>query len=71
MKTYTITILQADAENDITAALTQWQSSGRIRFSENHEAAEPVSEEQAQEMIDEAEIGPYYSEEEAKKILKI
>jgi hypothetical protein len=33
--------------------------------------ATPATEEQVQEIIDEAELGPYYSEKEAKKILNL
>lgn len=59
--------------------LQSLQRKGTLVFEEeltnqehhHSEAATPATEEQVQEIIDEAELGPYYSEQEAKKILHL
>ena len=76
MKTFHIEVANDSEEELITKILENLQQKGMIHFSEipEHEsAARPMraSEEQVHEIIDEAELGPYYSEKEAKDILNL
>lgn len=75
MKTYQITILADTEVENVTKLLSDLAKKGIIEFSEGNvsEKNEPVNatEDLVQEIIDEAEIGPYYSDEEAKKILNL
>ena len=72
MKTYQIKIL-ADANQEmVTGILEDLSQKGFIEYTEEaEEEAVPASEEQVQEIIEEAELGPYYSEKEAKEILNL
>lgn len=76
MKTFHIEVARESEEELITKILENLQQKGMIHFSETNggEANDhPVaaSDEQVQEIIDEAELGPYYSEKEAKNILNL
>ncbi|TDE18518.1 hypothetical protein [Dyadobacter psychrotolerans] len=74
MKTYQIKIL-SDADIELVHnLLNDLANKGTIEISEKNtddEEAEPASEDQVQEIIEESEIGPYYSEKEAKEILNL
>lgn len=76
MKTFHIEVTNESEEELITKILENLQQKGMIKFSEAHVngssyTSVPASEEQVQEIIDEAELGPYYSEKEAKNILNL
>ena len=77
MKTFSITILSDEVEAEVINVLQDLSEKGKINFSEEADANQaetepkPVSEDKAQKMIEDSEIGPYYSEQEAKDILKI
>ena len=76
MKTFQIKVLAQKDEVLVENLLKDLAQKGSIEFSENtQESAEeklhPASENQVQEIIDESEIGPYYSEKEAKDILNL
>ena len=76
MKIFQIKVLAQKDEVLVENLLKDLAQKGSIEFSENtQESAEeklhPASENQVQEIIDESEIGPYYSEKEAKDILNL
>ncbi|NIJ51836.1 hypothetical protein [Dyadobacter arcticus] len=76
MKTFQVTVTSSSVESEIKSFLDSMAQRGVITFKElsdddSPEAATPASEEQVQEMIDEAELKPYYSDSEAKDILKL
>lgn len=81
MKTYRVKAVRESEEQLVLEILQNLQRKGTIVFEEEqpdgkHEntsskAAAPATEEQVQEIIDEAELIPYYSEQEAKKILHL
>lgn len=76
MKTFHIAVTNESEEELIGKILENLQQKGMIKFSEenSHDSDArrvPASEEQVQEIIDEAELGPYYSEQEAKNILNL
>lgn len=76
MKTFRIKILNDETEGHVRQLLAELEANGSIQLSEDQweptsDRRTEVSENQAQEMIEEAELGPYYSEKEAKDILKI
>jgi hypothetical protein len=79
MKTYRVKAVRETEENLVLDILQNLQRKGTIVFEEEHfegksnrsKEATPATEEQVQEIIDEAELGPYYSEQEAKKILHL
>ncbi|SKB56474.1 hypothetical protein [Dyadobacter psychrophilus] len=76
MKTFHIEVTNESEEELITKILENLKQKGMIDFTEQHQdspnsKAVPASEEQVQEIIDEAELGPYYSEKEAKNILNL
>jgi len=76
MKTFHIEVTNESEEELITKILENLKQKGMINFTgEHHDNASgkrvPASEEQVQEIIDEAELGPYYSEKEAKNILNL
>lgn len=74
MKTYRVkTVGKSDTEL-VESVLRSLQQKGIIVFEEENTGPKetaPATEEQVQEIIDEAEIGPYYSESEARKILNL
>lgn len=76
MKTFHVEVTNESEEELITKILESLQQKRMIKFSEAHASSGssnsvPASEEQVQEIIDEAELGPYYSEKEAKNILNL
>ncbi|REA57870.1 hypothetical protein DSL64_22350 [Dyadobacter luteus] len=76
MKTFRIKILNDETEGHVRQLLAELEANGSIQLTEDQWEPTPdrgkdVTENQAQEMIEEAELGPYYSEKEAKDILKI
>ena len=75
MKTYQIKVLADSDIEMVKNLLNDLVHKGTIEFSEagiaETEEAEPASEEQIQEIIEESELGPYYSEKEAKEILNL
>lgn len=79
MKTFRVKAVRESEEHLVIDVLESLQRKGTLVFEEEHtdaehtasEAATPATDEQVQEIIDEAELGPYYSEEDAKKILRL
>jgi len=76
MKTYQIKILADQDETTVLNILTDLANKGTIEFSEGslqhtENKREEASEDQVQEIIEESELGPYYSEKEAKDILNL
>ncbi len=76
MKTFRVKAVSESEETLVFEILQTLQRKGTIVFEEEHQeatskAATPATDEQVQEIIDEAELGPYYSEQEAKKILHL
>ena len=74
MKTFTIKVPQESNYTRVTELLQKLASEQTIEYHETTsdlKEAEPATENQVQEIIDEAELGPYYSEEEAKQILHL
>lgn len=81
MKTYRVKAVRESEENLVLDILQNLQRKGTIVFEEEQpdgkregsrpKEAAPATEEQVQEIIDEAELGPYYSEQEAKNILHL
>ena len=76
MKTYRVKAVRDSEEELVLEILQNLQKKGTIVFEEVHaepasKATTPATEEQVQEIIDEAELMPYYSEQEAKKILHL
>ncbi|HEV7382139.1 MAG TPA: hypothetical protein VGN64_20225 [Dyadobacter sp.] len=76
MKTFKIKILNEETEGHVRQLLAELVANGSVQLTESQSEEAPdrrkeVTENQAQKMIEEAELGPYYSEDEAKDILKI
>lgn len=76
MKTYRVKTILESEEQSVFEILQNLQLKGTIVFEEEPieprpKATTPATEEQVQEIIDEAELIPYYSEQEAKKILHL
>ena len=75
MKTYQIKVLADSDIEMVQNLLSDLKQKGTIEFSEatltETKEAEPASEDQVQEIIEEAELGPYYSDKEAKEILNL
>ena len=77
MKTYRVKAVRESEEQLVLEILQNLQRKGTIVFEEEQgngtssKAATPATEEQVQEIIDEAELMPYYTEQEAKKILHL
>jgi len=71
MKTFQITISNEADSQKVMDVLYDLQSRNLIEIHEPTVAAVSPSYEQIEEMIDESELGPYYSEEEAKAILHL
>lgn len=69
MKTFQLTILKENHE--VLRVLNELAAKHLIEFKEITEQAVTPNEEQVQEIIDESELGPYYSEKDAKDILKL
>ena len=76
MKTFQVKITRQSETEVIEKVLENLQLRGLIEFEEINNAGRfdkttPATEEQVQEIIDEAELAPYYSEKEAKDILNL
>ena len=71
MKTFQITISKEADLQKVMDVLQDLQNQKLIEIKENVGFAVTPSYEQIEEMIDESELGPYYSEEEAKSILHL
>jgi len=76
MKTYQIKILTETEQENVENLLNDLALKGTIEFDEitvpqDDQKSVPASEDQIEEIIDESEIGPYYSEKEAKDILNL
>lgn len=76
MKTYQIKVLADQDETTVSEILTDLANKGIIEFSagtsqQTDNKREEASEQQIQEIIEESELGPYYSEKEAKDILNL
>jgi hypothetical protein len=74
MKTFRIEIKEESNYEKVITALRTLESEGIIKFEETRQdtdEAEPATEDQVQEIIAESELGPYYSEKEAKEILNL
>ena len=79
MKTYRVKAARESEELLVLEILQNLERKGTIVFEEEQpdaahnrpKAATPATEEQVQEIIDEAELMPYYTEQEAKKILHL
>ncbi|MCF0073327.1 hypothetical protein LZD49_22810 [Dyadobacter sp. CY261] len=76
MKTYRVKAVRESEEKLVSDILQNLQRKGTIVFEEEQPESRskettPATDEQVQEIIDEAELSPYYSEKEAKKILNL
>lgn len=76
MKTYQIKVLADQDETTVSDILTDLANKGIIEFSagspqQAENKRQEASEDQVQEIIEESELGPYYSEKEAKDILNL
>lgn len=71
MKTFQIKVLAETEQESVENLLRELAAKGAIEFQENQDEPTPVTEDQVEEIIDEAELGPYYTEQEAKDILKL
>jgi ribosomal protein S19E (S16A) len=76
MKTYQIQVVDEADSDLVTKILQTLEQRGLITFHpENqhysNEKTTPATDEQVQEIIEEAELGPFYSEKEAKNILNL
>ncbi len=74
MKTFLVKVLAESDLKRFTELLQELSDQKVLEFREaDKELDEPeeATEEQVQEIIDESEIGPYYSEDDAKKILHL
>lgn len=76
MKTYRVKAVRESDEQLVSEILQNLQRKGTIVFEQERlqngaKEATPATDEQVQEIIDEAELSPYYSEQEAKKILNL
>ena len=74
MKTFLVKVLRDADQGMVTAMLKKMAAEKTIEFEEtilNFSEPESATEDQVQEIIDESELGPYYSEKEAKDILNL
>jgi len=71
MKTLKITILTEQDYQKVTLVLQELQNQKLIQIHSNESTPLILSHEQMEEIIDESELGPFYSEEEAKAILHL
>lgn len=69
MKTFQLTILKDNDE--VLRVLNELVAKQLIEFKETTDDVVAPSEDQVQEIIDESELGPYYSEKDAKDILNL
>ncbi|CAG5003402.1 hypothetical protein DYBT9275_03144 [Dyadobacter sp. CECT 9275] len=71
MKTFLLTILPDADSAKIMNILQDLVDQKSIELKTYSQQPVSASEEQIDEMIDESELGPYYTEQEAKDILKL
>lgn len=76
MKTFRVKATRESDGDLVWQILKTLERKGMIVFEEEKpelrsKEATPATDEQVQEIIDEAELGPYYSEKEAKNILNL
>jgi hypothetical protein len=76
MKTFHIKAVKDSDQELVLKILETLERKGMIVFQEHNADASPkkstpATDEQVQEIIDEAELSPYYSEKEAKDILNL
>ena len=71
MKTLKITILAELDSQKVMLVLQELQNQKLIQIHSNESTPLILSHEQMEEIIDESELGPFYSEEEAKAILHL
>ena len=77
MKLFKITAVDASNTEMVEKILDTLVQRGLIHMEseysglESTEEAKPASEDQVQEMIEEAELGPFYSDKQAKEILNV
>ncbi|TLV01037.1 hypothetical protein [Dyadobacter luticola] len=76
MKTFKVRVTRDSEDELIEKVLETMERRGAITFEElnqdkNLQKTTPATDEQVQEIIDEAELIPYYSEKEAKDILNL
>jgi len=71
MKTSQITILTEKDADKVLNVLNGLGAAGMIKIIENATNTVPPSYDQVEEMIDESELSPYYSEDEIKQILHL
>lgn len=71
MKILEITILKEQDSQKVMQLLQELQNKKLIQIQDNESTPLILSHEQIEEIIDESELGPFYSEEEAKAILHL
>ncbi|MCF2518821.1 hypothetical protein [Dyadobacter sp. CY351] len=71
MKILKITILKEQDSQKVMQLLQELQNKKLIQIQDNESTPLILSHEQMEEIIDESELGPFYSEEEAKAILHL
>ncbi len=71
MKTFQLTILTEKDADKVMNVLNGLVVAGMINMTENVENAVTPNFDQVDEMIDESELSPYYSEEQIKDILHL
>jgi hypothetical protein len=76
MKTFHVKAVKESDQELVLKILEDLERKGMIVFQVDNAGSDlkkstPATDEQVQEIIDEAELAPYYSEKEAKDILNL
>ncbi|WP_025762500.1 hypothetical protein [Dyadobacter tibetensis] len=71
MKTYQLIIPADRNENKVMQLLNGLVDENIIELQQINNYAKSANEEQVEEMIEEAALGPYYTDKEARRILNI
>jgi hypothetical protein len=71
MKTFQITITSESDSKLVMDVLQDLQNRKLIEIKQDSQVSVLPSYEQIEEIIDESEIGPYYTQQEAKEILHL
>ena len=71
MKTYQLIIPAERNEDKVMSLLNELVVQNAIELKQVNNYAVSANEEQIEEMIEEAALGPYYTDKEARKILNI
>lgn len=73
MKTYQLKIIEMASEGAILKVLSEFAARGVIQWSEldASQTLKDPTEAQSQEIVEESELGPFYSNEETRNILHI